>query len=76
VQATAGRDKDRFFVVTQTDGKYAMLCDGKTRPLSRQKKKNVIHIRETVQTVSLEEVVTDKALRKVLHPLNYPKQHR
>ena len=57
-------------------GKYAMLCDGKTRPLGRQKKKNVIHIRETVQTVSLEEVVTDKALRKVLHPLNYPKQHR
>ena len=75
VQATAGRDKDRFFVVMQTDGKYVMLCDGKTRPVDRPKKKKIIHVKETQHSVFLQEVLTNKALRKVLHPFNYPKQH-
>ncbi len=76
VEAIAGRDKDRFFVVTEIDGQYAFLCDGKTRPVDRQKKKKVIHLKETDCSVSLEEVRTNKAFRKVLHRFNYPRQHR
>ena len=75
MQALAGRDKDRFFVVTHTDGKYVMLCDGKTRPVDKPKKKKIIHVKETQHFVSLEEVLTNKAFRKVLHQFNYPKQH-
>jgi ribosomal protein L14E/L6E/L27E len=42
-----GRDKGGFFVVTGTEGEYAMLVDGKLRPLDRPKKKKHLHIQPT-----------------------------
>ena len=76
MQALAGRDKERYFVITAIEGKYALICDGKERPVDRQKKKKLIHLKETECCVSLQEVRTNKEFRKVLHRFNYPKQHR
>lgn len=44
VKATAGRDKDRFFlVISVTDG-FAYIADGKTRKIGKLKKKNLKHL--------------------------------
>lgn len=71
VKSIAGRDKNSFFVVTQVDEKFAIICDGKHRPVERQKKKKIIHLRETNSFVSLDEVKTNKEFRKVLKRFNY-----
>lgn len=71
VKSIAGRDKNSFFVVTQFDEKFAIICDGKHRPVERQKKKKIIHLRETNSFVSLDEVKTNKEFRKVLKRFNY-----
>ncbi|MEF2919828.1 MAG: KOW domain-containing RNA-binding protein [Acutalibacteraceae bacterium] len=71
VKATAGRDKNSFFVVTQVDGKYAVICDGKHRPVDRQKRKKLIHLSKTNHIVDLKTVKTNKEFRKVLHQFNF-----
>lgn len=65
VRAAAGRDKGRYFVILQTDGKYVMIADGKTRRLSSPKKKNIAHISLTKQHIDTENL-TDKKLRMAL----------
>ena len=71
VLAKAGRDAGRSFVVTAVDGAELLLADGKTRKLGQPKRKNPAHVQKTVQTVSLENL-TDRALRRLLAPLNEP----
>ena len=44
VVSTAGRDKNKIFLVTQVDGDYAYLVDGKIRKISLPKKKSLKHI--------------------------------
>lgn len=39
VRATAGRDQGGFFTVLSVEGDYAMICNGKRRPLEQPKKK-------------------------------------
>ena len=39
VKAKAGRDKNGYFVVLDLDGEYAMISDGKRRPLEKPKRK-------------------------------------
>ena len=41
VRAKAGRDKDKFFVVLQTDGEYALIADGKRRRVEHPKRKKL-----------------------------------
>ena len=40
VRSKAGHDKHGFFVVLSADQEFAVICDGKHRPLQRPKKKN------------------------------------
>ena len=40
VRATAGRDQGGFFTVLSVEGDYAMICNGKRRPLEQPKKRN------------------------------------
>ncbi|MCL2753594.1 MAG: KOW domain-containing RNA-binding protein [Defluviitaleaceae bacterium] len=47
VFSKAGRDKSDCFVVIATEGEFAQLVDGKTRPLERPKKKKRMHIQHT-----------------------------
>ena len=72
VQAEAGRDKGRFFIVAETDGKFAFICDGKTRPVERPKKKKLIHLKATESFADPEKVRTNKEMRRALHQFNYP----
>ena len=72
VQAEAGRDKGRFFVIVETDGKFALICDGKTRPVERPKKKKLIHLKATESFADPERVRTNKEMRRALHQFNYP----
>jgi len=68
VKAIAGRDNGKFFVVTETDGKFCYIADGKERKLSNPKKKALKHVSKTLKVIDLEGI-TDKKLRKTLSGL-------
>ena len=69
VCSKAGRDKNRFMVVVGSDDKFFYLCDGKERPLSRPKRKNVKHVAFTAKNLDENSYKTDKALRRSLAAL-------
>ncbi len=69
VCATAGKEKNSFYVVTQLDGNAVYLADGKHRTLNKPKRKNVKHIRLT-ETVWELNGLTDRALRRKLQERN------
>jgi len=75
VRATAGRDEGLFFAVTEADGEYVFIADGKTRKVGRPKKKNVKHIRATKRILE-ESGLTDGRLRKALSEYNNSEQVR
>lgn len=66
VCSKAGRDKGHFMVVTANDENFVYLCDGKERPLSRPKKKNIKHISFTKKSLDENSYKSDKALRRCL----------
>ncbi len=70
VLAKSGRDAGRYFLVIALDGAELLLADGKHRTLSHPKRKNPLHVQATGQHVP-PEGLTDKAIRDILHPLNY-----
>ena len=69
VISAAGHDNGQWFVVTDADGRYAYLADGKERKLAAPKKKNLKHIRSTGHTLNVDGV-TDKWLRNALRELS------
>lgn len=71
VRSIAGRDKNTFFVITYVQGSYAVICDGKHRPVEKQKRKKLIHLSKTNYTVNLDEIKTNKEFKRVLHRFNY-----
>ena len=62
----AGKEKGFFYVVTDTDGKYLYLADGKLRPLEKPKKKSMKHIQLTNSFIDEGELETNKKIRKAL----------
>ena len=69
VISAAGHDRGQWFLVTDADGRYAYLADGKERRLSAPKKKNLKHIRKTDHTLDVTGI-TDKRLRTALRGLS------
>ena len=67
VKAKAGRDKDQFFVVLGFSGKEAVICNGKRRTLLKPKKKNIKHLALTSTVLGLEELNSDKKIKKALN---------
>lgn len=65
VRAIAGRDKDSFFVVTDSENGYCLIADGKSRRLANPKRKNIRHLRFTNSVIDLNDV-TDKKLRRLM----------
>jgi ribosomal protein L14E/L6E/L27E len=65
VKASAGRDKESFFVVLEVLGRRAARADGKRRKLMKPKSKNVLHLAPTSARAELLGM-TDKKLRKLL----------
>lgn len=45
VLATSGREKGEYFIIKEIVGNNVMLVNGKTRPLSNPKVKNIKHIK-------------------------------
>lgn len=66
VCASAGRDKDRFFVVVETGKGFAFIADGKSRKLASPKRKNTKHLRSTGRKIALTPQITDRKLRGLL----------
>lgn len=69
VKSSAGRDKNGLFVVTEFDGNYAQLCDGKTRPLERTKRKKVKHLKPTKIRLEESSMLTNREIRRSLNTL-------
>ena len=74
VKSTAGRDKDKFFVIlSMIDDIYCLIADGRTRKVDMPKKKKIKHliatnicsegIKEKLQTA---QTVTNSMVRKEL----------
>lgn len=65
VIAKAGRDKGKPFVVVDViNSRTVEIADGKSRPLDRPKRKNIIHLQATSATVDCN--TTDRQLRILL----------
>lgn len=65
VRVIAGHDKNLFMVVTAVEGDFAYISDGKSRKLSKPKKKRLKHLRLT-DTVINTDGLTDKQLRRII----------
>lgn len=65
VRVIAGHDKNLFMVVTAVEGDFAYISDGKSRKLSKPKKKRLKHLRLT-DTVINTDGLTDKKLRRII----------
>jgi len=69
VIAKAGRDKGRAFAVADViDSRTVLIADGKSRPLERPKKKNVIHLQPTAAWVDCN--TTNRQLRMFLNSIS------
>lgn len=66
----AGKEKGRFFVVTEIKDNMLFLCDGKLRPLEKPKAKKVIHIMATKVILPEESLATDRKIRLALKKYN------
>ena len=73
VISKAGRDKGDVFVVYAVDGIYALLVDGKGRPLANPKRKKRMHIQPTLtvdgvlaEKIAQNAYLLDADFRKVI----------
>ena len=73
VRSIAGRDQGKYFLVTDTEGEFLMLADGKTRRLEKPKRKKRKHARlvgsnnsRVAEKIRSEEKVTNSELRRTL----------
>ncbi|HHW73949.1 MAG TPA: RNA-binding protein [Firmicutes bacterium] len=63
VRSRAGRDKGRHYLVIKAlSPREVLLTDGRKRPLSRPKKKNVIHLQPYSRRVEIEETIRAQKL--------------
>lgn len=68
VKALAGRDQDRCFVAVAAEDRCVFIADGKERPLSKPKRKNIKHISPTGTVIDMTDM-TDKKLRRLIRAL-------
>lgn len=72
VKSIAGHDKGSFYLIVQLDEKGAKIVDGRRRKLQKPKNKNILHLRATSKIVNIEDYLTDKSVRGLLHSYNFP----
>ena len=63
VKALAGRDAGQWFAVLAVDGDFALIVNGKSRPLARPKRKRSKHLAVTAAKLSDDCMATDRKLR-------------
>lgn len=66
VKSTAGRDKGEFQVVLAVDGKFLVLCDGKSHSIEKPKRKKSMHTAITNCVLPEEQLLTDRKIRTAL----------
>jgi ribosomal protein L14E/L6E/L27E len=72
VQSTAGRDKNKFFVVSKIiSNEYVLLVDGKNKKLAFPKKKKIKHLivyeqSKLKEKFEQEQYVLDSEIRQIL----------
>ena len=73
VRSLQGRDAGELFFVTESDGLYALIADGKGRRIEKPKKKKLKHLRfversddRTDMKLRAGEKVTNSELRRAL----------
>lgn len=71
VRSGAGRDAGYLMTVTEYDGTYVYVCDGKERRLSSPKRKNPKHVQITDRILSESQMRSDRSLRKALAQIEY-----
>ncbi len=69
VRSKSGHDKGSFFVIAETENGYALLTDGRSRPLASPKRKNLIHLAPT-KTVVPPQRMTDSGISLILAGFN------
>ncbi|MBR1481453.1 MAG: KOW domain-containing RNA-binding protein [Ruminococcus sp.] len=69
VRAKAGRDKDKFFVVLEVDGEYALIADGRRRRVEHPKRKKLIHLAPT-NTAHSGSADTNPKIKQILRDFN------
>lgn len=71
VKSIAGHDQGGFLVVLEAAPPWAVVCDGKRRPLERPKRKKTFHLAPTGTVLPESSLETNKLIRAGLHPFNY-----
>lgn len=73
VVTTAGRDKDRYFVVLSVCKDFCYLADGKVRKVDMPKKKKIKHLRvteffleEIAEMLNAEQTVTNSMIKRAI----------
>ena len=66
VRSKAGRDKNSFLAIIKLEPPFALVCDGKARPLQRPKRKKLMHLAPTVLVLPEECLATNRKLRAAL----------
>lgn len=71
VISLAGRDKNKHYILFDSDSKFVYLVDGKTRTLEKPKKKNRKHVQFTKSKVfdqddknGIENSITNEIIKK------------
>lgn len=66
VRSRAGRDQGSFLAVLSVEPPWAVLADGKKRPLERPKRKKLMHLAPTLRVLPEEALATNRKLRAAL----------
>ena len=71
VKSVAGHDKGKFYIVIESIGNTASVCDGKNKTLEKPKKKKHKHLVQTGEWIdlSLYSPLYDAHIRKELKGL-------
>lgn len=69
-RSLAGHDKGEIFVIISQDGTRVVLSDGRLRPVSHPKQKNIKHIQLVKRIPDIPELRADKlddaAIRRII----------
>ena len=66
VRVSAGKEKGNFFVILELRQNYAIISDGRHRPIEKAKKKNLKHLFVTNKVLSEDSMSANKKIRKAL----------
>lgn len=74
VKSMSGHDKGSFYAIVGSESGTPLIADGRRRKVEKPKKKNQRHISATNTVIepAVLNGITNRKLRGVLHPFNFP----